>query len=213
MPRNSHSFDDFDAIEPTPKGRLARLFGSGLKAPVRLMIFFGLAVMVMVPINALFLQEGRHPAPLFHLAALEPETLSADAPLPPTRPAAPAAQKPDAAKPAPAKTETAKKAESPDLIADLIEGRLPKTDAKPPHQGKDAIGEQIAHAGVDNKTVLFAQHALVKLGYVLHQDGVFGGTTRQAIEMFERANHMPVTGELTPKLIKLLSQRSGVAAR
>jgi hypothetical protein len=212
LPRNSHSFDDFDAIEPTPKGRLARLFGSGLKTPVRLLIFFGLAVMVMVPINALFLQEGRHPAPLFHLAALEPDTLRADAPLPPTRPAI-AAAKPEAAKPAPMKMEPAKKADGDDLIADLIEGRLPKNDAKPPHQGKDAIGEQIAHAGVDNKTVLFAQHALVKLGYVLHQDGVFGGTTRQAIEMFERANHMPVTGELTPKLVKLLGQRSGVAAR
>jgi Putative peptidoglycan binding domain len=180
---------------------------------VRLLIFFGLAVMVMVPINALFLQEGRHPAPLFHLAALEPDTLRVDAPLPPTRPAAPAAPKPEAAKPAPAKTDTAQKADSGDLIADLIEGRLPKTEAKPPHQGKDAIGDQIAHAGVDNKTVLFAQHALVKLGYVLHQDGVFGGTTRQAIEMFERANHLPVTGELSPKLVKLLSQRSGVAAR
>ncbi len=212
MPRNSHSFDDFDAIEPTPKGRLARLFGAGLKTPVRLLMFFGLAVMVMVPINALFLQEGRHPAPLFHIAALEPETLHVDAPLPPTRPSAPAAPKLDAAKSAPVKMEPAKKADGDDLIADLIEGRLPKSDAKP-HQGKDAIGDQIAHAGVDNKTVLFAQHALVKLGYVLHQDGVFGGTTRQAIEMFERANHMPVTGELTPKLVKLLSQRSGVAAR
>jgi len=213
LPRNPPSFDDFDAIEPTPKGRLARLFGSGLKTPVRLLMFFGLAVMVMVPINALFLQEGRHPAPLFHLAALEPETLRADAPLPPTRPAAPAAPKPEAAKPAPVKMETAKKADNADLIADLIEGRLPKNDAKPPHHGKDAIGEEIAHAGSDKQTVLLAQRALVKLGYVLHQDGVFGGTTRQAIEMFERANHMPVTGELTPKILKLLSQRSGIAAR
>ena len=69
MPRNSQSFDDFDAIEPTPKGRLARLFGSGLKTPVRLLMFFGLAVMVMVPINALFLQEGEILAPLFHIGA------------------------------------------------------------------------------------------------------------------------------------------------
>ena len=95
----------------------------------------------------------------------------------------------------------------------MIEGRLPKNDAKPPHHGKDAIGEEIAHAGSDKQTVLLAQRALVKLGYVLHQDGVFGGTTRQAIEMFERANHIPVTGELTPKILKLLSQRSGIAAR
>jgi hypothetical protein len=179
---------------------------------MRLLIFFGLAVMVVVPINALFLQEGRHPAPLFRLAALEPPHPRVDAPLPPTRPAAAAPAKIEAAKPEPAKAESAKKAGGPDLIADLLDGRLPKNDAKP-HHGKDAIGEELAHAGGDNKTVLFAQRALVKLGYVLHQDGVFGGTTRQAIEKFERANHMPVTGELTPKLIKLLSQRSGLAAR
>ena len=206
MPRNPPPLD-FDDIEPAPKGRFARLLGSGLKAPVRLLVFFGLAVMVTVPINALFLQEGRHPAPLFRLAALEPPPLAVDAPLPPTRPA-PA--KIEAPKPDTAKAESAKKAGGPDLIADLIDGRLPKNE---PHHGNDAIGEEIAHAGGDNKSVLFAQRALVKLGYVLHQDGVFGGTTRQAIEKFERANHMPVTGELTPKLIKLLSQRSGLATR
>jgi len=177
---------------------------------MRLLIFFGLAVMIVVPINALFLQEGRHPAPLFRLAALEPPHPRVDAPLPPTRPVAPTPAKMEAAKPGPTKAENLKKASGPDLIADLIDGRLPKIE---PHHGKDAIGEEIAHAGGDNKSVLFAQRALVKLGYVLHQDGVFGGTTRQAIEKFERANHMPVTGELTPKLIKLLSQRSGLATR
>jgi len=206
LPRNPPSLD-FDDIEPAPRGWLARLLGSGLKTPVRLLMFFALAVMVMVPINALFLQEGRHPAPLFRLAALEPPPLSVDAPLPPTRPVAPA--KMEAAKPGPTKAENPKKAGGSDLIADLIDGRLPKSEA---HPGKDAIGEEIAHAGGDNKSVLFAQRALVKLGYVLHQDGVFGGTTRQAIEKFEHANHMPVTGELTPKLLKLLSQRSGLAA-
>ena len=177
---------------------------------MRLLVFFGLAVMVVVPINALFLQDGRHPAPLFRLTALEPPHPRVDAPLPPSRPAAAAPAKIEAAKPEPAKAENAKKAGASDLIADLIDGRLPKNDARPRH-GKDAINEEIAHAGGDNKTVLFAQRALLKLGYVLHQDGVFGGTTRQAIEKFERANHMPVTGELTPKLIKLLGQRSGLA--
>ncbi|ARN82111.1 peptidoglycan-binding domain-containing protein [Methylocystis bryophila] len=179
---------------------------------MRLLIFFGLAVMVMVPVNALFLQDGRHPAPLFHLAAIEPEATRVDAPLPPTRPATVSATKIEAAKSEPGKTDSVSKANASDLIGDLIEGRPPANGAKARH-GKDAIGEEIAHAAGDKQTVLLAQRALVKLGYVLHQDGVFGGTTRQAIEKFERANHMPVTGELTPKLIKMLSQRSGVAAR
>jgi hypothetical protein len=174
---------------------------------MRLLIFFGLAVMVMVPVNALFLQEGRHPAPLFHLTALEPPH-PRDAPLPPQRPAAVAQAKSEAAKPEPARVESVKKTNGgPDLIGDLIDGRLPRPDVKAHHS------EEIAHPGSDNKTVLFAQRALVKLGYVLHEDGVFGGTTRQAIEKFERANHMPATGELTPRILKLMSQRTGLSMR
>jgi peptidoglycan hydrolase-like protein with peptidoglycan-binding domain len=52
---------------------------------------------------------------------------------------------------------------------------------------------------------------LAKLGYALHQDGVYGGTTRQAIEKFERSNGLPVKGELSPKILRLLGARAGVA--
>ena len=205
---------DFDAYQPALGSWVKRLLRSGLKMRMRVLVFFGLAVMVAVPVNALFLQEGRHPAPLFRMSSLLPEPPRLEAPLPPPRPAAIAPAKIEAAKPEPPKAESAKKDGGLDQIAELIDGRLPKNDAKPHRGGKDAIGEELAHAEGDNKTtVLFAQRALVKLGYVLHQDGVFGGTTRQAIEKFERANHMPVTGELTPKLVKLLSQRSGLEAR
>ena len=62
-----------------------------------------------------------------------------------------------------------------------------------------------------NKSVIFAQRALAKLGYSLRQDGVHGGTTRQAIEKFERSNGLPVKGELSPKILRLLGARSGVA--
>ncbi len=203
---------DFDAFQPARGSWFKRLLRSGLKMRMRVLIFFGLAVMVVVPINALYLQEGRHPAPLFRMSSLLPEP-QIEAPLPPPRPATKAPAKIDAAKPEAAKAESVKKASGLDQIAELIDGRLPKSDAKP-HHGKDAIGEALAHTDGDNKTtVLLAQRALVKLGYVLRQDGVFGGTTRQAIEKFERANRMPVTGELTPKLVKLLGQRAGLEAR
>ncbi len=203
---------DFDALQPARGGWFKRLLRSGLKMRMRVLIFFGLAVMVVVPVNALFLQEGRHPAPLFRLSSLLPEPPRVDAPLPPPRPATIAPAKIEAAKPEPLNAETPKKAGGLDQIAEFLDGRLPKNDARP-HRGKDAIGEEVAHAGDNKTTVLLAQRALVKLGYVLHQDGVFGGTTRQAIEKFERANHMPVTGELTPKLVKLLGQRSGLETR
>ena len=56
-----------------------------------------------------------------------------------------------------------------------------------------------------------AQKALLKLGFVLKPDGVFGGTTRQAIERFERDQGMPVKGDLTPRIMRMLAAESGVA--
>jgi hypothetical protein len=191
--------------KPVPLWR--RLFGG--KLSVRALLFLGFAAVVGigVPLNALFLQDGRHPAPIFQKAAsLLPAAL---APQPSQRPAA---TQNDAAKPqhaaqiaknepatvATTKVETVKSSEkSHDPIGRLLDGG----------------SKQAAGAGDKNKNVLAAQRALAKLGFALHQDGVFGGTTRQAIEKFERANGMPVTGELSPKIRRLLSARTGVAVK
>jgi hypothetical protein len=165
-----------------------------------LMLGFGAAVAIGVPVNALWLQEGPHPAPLFHFGAPQPDAKTAtllvkDAPLPRPRPASLGVA---ASEPAPAaKTEATKPlGKSIDAIAQLIGGGVAKSDA-----------------GAKDKSVVFAQRALAKLGYPLHQDGVFGGTTRQAVEKFERANGMPVTGELSQKILRKLSAKSGVALR
>jgi len=79
-----------------------------------------------------------------------------------------------------------------DNIGDLISG----LNSKPP---------------VQNKTVLLAQRALSKLGYSVKADGVAGGTTRQAIEKFERDNRLPVKGDLSPKILRELSMAAGFA--
>lgn len=55
-------------------------------------IFLGLAALAAlgVPLNALYFQEGRHPAPLFYFGARDaglPKSAMASAPLPPPRPA------------------------------------------------------------------------------------------------------------------------------
>jgi peptidoglycan hydrolase-like protein with peptidoglycan-binding domain len=59
--------------------------------------------------------------------------------------------------------------------------------------------------------VLAAQKALIKAGFVLKADGVMGSGTRQAIEGFERERKLPVTGELNPRTLRELSQRTGIA--
>lgn len=168
------------------------------------MIGFAAVVAIGVPINALMLQDGRHPAPLFHFGAKDaaPKSVAAaakDAPPPPLRPSSLGAAANEAASPAPAaKVEASKPQSKPfDAIGAWLNGGAP-----PKSEATDK-----------DKHVLFAQKALAKLGFNLHQDGVFGGTTRQAIEKFERANGMPVTGELTQKTLHKLSAKSGLAMK
>lgn len=174
------------------KSAWTRLFGGRRRG--LLFLSFAALVAVGIPLNALYLQEGRHPAPLFHAAApelrhaAESAHVEAAPPLPPARPAAPApapAPAAPAVKPPVAKSEPAHVAEKRDAIGALLSAGAPKKDEA-------------------DKNVLTAQRALAKLGYPVHTDGVLGGATRQALEKFERANRMPVTGELTPKIMRRL---------
>jgi len=194
------------------KSALTKLFG-GRRRGIVFLCLAG-AGAIGVPLNALYFQDGRHPAPLFRSFAPEPRAQAeAPAPLPPVRPqpAAPAqaaavqpapiqhapvqhiqvTAKPAAAKPEPARTEKR------DSIGALL--------------GKDAHKEA-AKTDEADKTVLTAQRALAKLGFALRPDGKMGGATKQAIEKFERDNHLPVTGEVTAKLLRKLQGQANVGS-
>ena len=57
-----------------------------------------------------------------------------------------------------------------------------------------------------------AQEALTKLGFgTLKADGVMGPSTRRAIEAFERAKGLAVTGELGAPTAQALERASGVS--
>lgn len=160
-------------------------------------------------VNALALQKARHPAPLFvsagpamaapggNSAALAP---AVPLPRPPdlvaATPAAPARMV-GAARPAAGHPP----AVASDPIAMLLRPHVAKPDPAKPDAAKP---EPV-------KSVMAAQKALLKLGFVLKPDGMFGGTTRQAIERFERDQGMPVKGDLTPRIMRMLAAESGVA--
>jgi hypothetical protein len=176
-------------------------------------------VAIGVPFNALFMQDGRRPV---RSVALNPPQIdlarhSQAAPLPPPRPASVGAARADAQKTEPLRVETTKPAENPvDPIAQLLKpvdpiGQLLKGGASQKSNAGAKNSEAKNSDAKNNKAVIFAQRALAKLGYALHQDGVYGGTTRQAIEKFERSNGLPVKGELSPKILRLLGARAGVA--
>jgi hypothetical protein len=177
-----------------------------------------------IMINALALQNSKHPAPLFgkaiqlgdQPAAMMASSAAPTAPLPapPSRPAA----EPEAA-PAPAAAVTHDNAAP---AAHLHHAAVDATahHPKPSEKADDPIADLLkvsapggaAEKPKDNpKTVLAAQHALLKLGYVVSPDGTFGQTTRTAIQAFEREQHLPISAELSRKLLKQLSAESGIA--
>lgn len=181
-------------------GLATRLFG-GRRRAVVFLSFVALAA-IGVPLNALYLQDGRHPAPLFQKAEVEPDAPAtralAERPHaePPAAPRAtprsiePAADAP-VVKPLPAKAEPARSAEKRhgDSIGALLSG----------HAQKPAEAE---------KTVKLAQQALAKLGYSVHTDGVMGASTRRALEKFARANGLPANGEIDAVLLRKLRARA-----
>jgi hypothetical protein len=154
-----------------------------------------LAAAGAILVNALYRQPGPHPAPIFSVkprpVATEPAEIVP--PLPRTRPAAPLAVKQDAAPPAqPAQAEAQRapvKSEAPrvtriDPIADILAGPSPRVAA--------------------------LQRALNDFGYgPLKATGTYGSDTIAAVKKFERDRKMPVTGQISPRLLQELSTLTG----
>lgn len=211
----------------------------------------GLAL-IGVPMNALFLQDGRHPAPLFGARVLTPEPIESatkatvsPAPAPAPHPArveaarvepdqtkaepAPRAKpgKPQATSDAAALTAEILKSEAPspaapakpvkkretvasrDAIGTLLGGgaAAPVATPRPVPKGLQNGGDK-AVASTPDPNILSAERALQRLGYVVKPDGLMSAELRKTIEKFERDNGLPPTGQLGPKVVKLLSART-----
>ena len=161
---------------------MARTLARRLRAlPVRFYVAAAVsALLIGIAVNALVLQSKRHPAPFFapSPARISPAPSNA-IPVPPTAPP------PDAGREA-----------SPPALA------APQPPARPTDEiGNWLRGEAPAD---DSHLVLAAQTALVKLGYAVKADGNEGAATHQALRDFERAHGLPLTTDITSRLVKLL---------
>jgi hypothetical protein len=158
-------------------------------------VFAGLLCGIVA--NALFFQTARHPAPIFHGPVIaRPATPPAPQaiPMPPQRPLERviAPQSPNAIPVPPASTGPRGADTAKDQIGALLSGGVQSTSSEA------------------TPRIAAAQKALVKLGYVVKSDGLMGAGTRKAIEMFEQSRKLPVTGELSPRVMRELSALSGV---
>jgi putative peptidoglycan binding protein len=164
---------------------LARSLARRLRAlPARTYVAAGLlALLIGIAVNALVMQSRRHPAPLF---APSPARIS---PTPSNANPVPPAPPPDVVRetspPAPAARAT-------DEIGNWLRGEAPADDSH---------------------LVLAAQTALAKLGYAVKADGNEGAATHQALRDFERAHGLPLTTDITPRLVKQLEAVARSQAR
>ena len=154
-------------------------------------VCLGLAVAAtgFIVINALFLQSGPHPAPIFTDVTRPAAVTTGSVPMPPTKRSArlPAATLP-AATPAPTPAPV-------------------KTAAAPrPDNRHDPIAELLEPT---NRTIA-VQRALAEFGYgQIKPTGTIGPETRAAIEKFERERKLPVTGQVSERLTRELSTMKG----
>jgi hypothetical protein len=159
--------------------------------------------------NAAFLQKGQHPAPLF---AAKPSAAPASAPKSPrvvgqelTGPPLPVAR-PNAAPAEPQKVEP-QKIEPVMLPRPRAESAPPRSPQAAAAERADPIGELIAPS---SKRILAVQKALADYGFgQIRPNGNMGPETKEAIEQFERMRKMPVTGQISPRLVRELSSLIG----
>jgi len=149
--------------------------------------------------NALFLQAGRHPSPMFGSVVALPATGSVPAsPLPRPRPVDAMTRSADEPKPAEPKAA--------DAMANLVKSTGAPVVA-PSNIGRP---ETTANPAASPRRVVAVQRALADFGYgQVIPNGVLGAETKAAIERFERERKLPVTGQISERLTRELAAITG----
>jgi hypothetical protein len=177
--------------------------------------------------NALFLQAGRHPAPMFgSVTAMPAPGPMAASPLPRPRPveADVAVSEPRVAEPKVAESKVAESRVAESRVAepkpaepkpaDPLTSLVKATSAAPVASSNIARppgpipaaprAETIASSGA--RRVAAVQRALTEYGYgQLKPTGTVGSDTQAAIQKFERERKMPVTGQMSDRLVRELA--------
>jgi Putative peptidoglycan binding domain len=174
---------------------------------------FAFAAVIAIIANALFLQAGRHPSPMFGSVVAVPAVASVLAsPLPRPRPVEADASlfEPKAAETRPAEPKAA------DPLASLVKATsapaaAPSNILRPPAPVPAfSRNETIANPPPGSRRVAAVQRALTEYGYgQLKPTGTVGSDTQAAIQKFERERKLPVTGQISDRLVRELIAVTG----
>lgn len=167
--------------------------------------------------NALFLQAGRHPSPMFGSVVTLPAPQAAVvSPLPRPRPveltARPAEAEPPEIRPVevrgadPRSDSRSGDSKNPDAMTNLVVKSAGAPTAAPAAVTRPPA--PIPASGA--RRVAAVQRALTQYGYgQLKPDGAVGADTQTAISKFERDRKLPVTGQISDRLVKELTVMIG----
>ena len=163
------------------------------------------AVVTAIIVNALFLQAGRHPAPMFGSITTLPAVASPSVnPLPRSRPLEADTSQPESrfaeTRPADTLAVPVKTAGTASVASTVV--------SRPPAAIPVVSHGDLASGG--SRRVAAVQRALTEYGYgQLKPTGVAGTDTQAAIQKFERARKLPVTGQVSDRLVRELTAMIG----
>ena len=191
------------------------------------------AAVIAIIVNALFLQAGRHPSPMFGSVITLPPPAAGPiiaSPLPRPRPVEAAARSVELAPPEVKPAESARivdtktsEAKSSDPKSSDVKAHDPMTNlvvkstsapaaapsnvARPPAP-IPTRGENAQSAA--SRRIAAVQRALTEYGYgQLKPTGTIGADTQAAIAKFERARKLPVTGQMSEHMVRELTSMIG----
>jgi Putative peptidoglycan binding domain len=173
--------------------------------------------------NALFLQAGHHPSPMFgSVVAVPAAGLAPASPLPRPRPVELATKPADTSppesklvesKPAELKPVEIKPAEpkaAEPRAADPLANLVKATASTPVMASVPRPPAPIPTAAQGARRVAAVQRVLTEYGYgQLKPTGTIGSDTQAAIQKFERERKLPLTGQMSDRLVRDLVAITG----
>ncbi|THD60872.1 MAG: peptidoglycan-binding protein [Bradyrhizobium sp.] len=166
----------------------------------------GFAAVSAIVANALLLQTGPHPSPMFGAAVAVSAAVTPASPLPRPRPVE-AAPKPADALPLELKPAESK---ASDALTSLVKATSATSVAPPTIVRPPAPIPVVSSAFSGSRRVAAVQRTLTEYGYgQLKPTGTIGADTQAAIQKFERDRKIPVTGQMSDRLVRELTAMVG----
>ncbi len=222
MPRRRRGARAAAVEAETERGLVMRILLHSPKDMVAGLLAF--AAVSAIIANALFLQAGRHPSPMFGTVTRMPAAAVAPGPLPRPRPVEAAARVADPLpseprvielKSADPRSDVRNADPKSDPMTNLVKATAtpqatPSSIARPPTPIPAARNETIANQTPAARRVAAVQRTLTEYGYgQLKPTGTVGSDTQAAIQKFERERKLPVTGQVSDRLLRELTAMIG----